>query len=163
MLAKIKHQRSVRGLHKLEYIDPLPELKKITDFLDESSEEDLEDYRLTRVGPQFQAFPPLHGELSRPNTNCYRVWEARRLSPEAVQSYLARAAQKWEESYLRDIKKFNEQDACTILHMKNYDAEVALEAIVHERLPYVVLSDFERGSAEQDIERLRQGLPLLQR
>jgi hypothetical protein len=163
MLAKIKHQRSVRGLHKLEYEDPLPELKKITDFLDESSEEDLEDYRLTRVGQQFQAFPPLHGELSRPNTDCYRVWEAGRLTPETIDTYFRRAQVKWGESYLRDIKKFNEQDACTILHMKNYDVEAALEAILHERLPFVVLSDYERGSADQDLERLRQGLPLLQR
>ena len=162
MLEKIKHQRQLSGASRQRYDDPLPELKKITDFLDESSEEDIEDYRLTRVGPQFQAFLPLHGELSLPRSECYRVWEAGRLSPGHLDTYMRRAREVWQDSYLRDLKDFNEMDACTVLHLKQYDVEAALTALAKERLPYITVCEHEGSANERDLEQLRGGVPLLQ-
>lgn len=162
VLDKIQHQRQTQGLPKMNYEDPVPELKKITDFLDPSSEEDMEDYRITRVGQQFQAKPPTFGEMCRPNIDCYKIWDSRRLPAHVVENYIKKAKDKWEESYL-NLKTFNEQDACTILHMKGYDVNLALEAIQSERLPYIIVAEYDKSTKEQDIDRLKQGQPLTQR
>ena len=66
---------------------------------------------------------------------------------------------------MHPLVSFNEQDACKILHVKKYNVQNALQAIVHERLPYIVckgylVTEHDRVRQEQDILELRSGYSL---
>ena len=118
-------------------------LRQITDFNTSSSEEGegeggIEEGSITRIGNQFQVKIGEFGGLSTRNYGCRKIWDCRKLTVEAVEEYLEKARRLWDASYLHSIVAFNEQDACKILHIKKYNVQNALTAIVHERLPYIV-------------------------
>ncbi|CAG9312239.1 unnamed protein product [Blepharisma stoltei] len=159
----LKEQKEQFALPKREYIDPVPQLRQITDFMNPSSEEEEEDPEsgsITRIGTQFQSSLPAFGEISIPSSKCQKIWDCHRLSVTAVDDYLRQAGQLWERSYLKSLIPFNEQDACKILHIKNYNIQNALQAIVHERLPYIVLTESDKDKKVQDLAALRNGEPL---
>mmetsp|Transcript_9549 Transcript_9549/g.18605 ORF Transcript_9549/g.18605 Transcript_9549/m.18605 type:complete len:241 (-) Transcript_9549:748-1470(-) len=157
LLGKIQHQREVKGLPHNEYENPFPQLKITTDFLDPSSEEDLEDYRVTRVGTKYQAVIGRFGDICERHKDCRLIWNSRKLPREAVDEYIQAAKEEWGKGYLAKLKEFNEQDACLVLHVKNYEVTDALRAFTEERLPYISLSEFDKGKKEADLEALRKG------
>jgi hypothetical protein len=160
MIRKIQFQREVRGLAQSEYTDPFPQLKVTTDFLDPSSEEDMEDYRVTRVGSKYQAVVGRFGDISERHQDCRLIWNAQKLPREAVDSFIHLAREEWAKGYLAKLKEFSEQDACLVLHVKNYNVAAALQAFTRERLPYISLSDQDKGKKEADLEALRLGKQL---
>lgn len=123
-----------------DYEDLVPELKQLTDFIDQSSDEEdeREESTVTRVGLQYQVAPPRYGTVTHSTNRERMVWDSKRLSPEIVEQYLAEAEKHWPASYLSQVIPFNEPDALKILHVKDYRTQKALEAIVCQRLPYVL-------------------------
>ena len=116
-------------------------LRQITDFNTSSSEdgeEEIEEGTITRIGNQFQVAIDEFGKLSTRNPGCRKIWDCRKLPSDIVEDYLEKARRLWDASYLHSLVEFNEQDACKILHIKKYNVQNALTAIVHERLPYIV-------------------------
>lgn len=125
-------------------------------------EEDFETGTITRIGMKFQSSMPTFGQISIPHHECRKVWDSRRLPHSAVDEYLSQAKHLWEVSYLNALVPFNEQDACKILHTKGYNPQSALQAIVHERLPYIVckfylVTEHDKDRKDQDIVALRNG------
>ena len=163
-LQKLKQQRDTFALPKREYIDPCPNLPQLTDFFVESCSEDeeIEEGTITRIGPQFQANPPTFGTISTKRRETLKLWDSKALPVSVVEDYLTQASKLWEVSYLKDLVNFNEQDACKILHVKKYNVQQALQAIVHERLPYIVckiylVTEHDKPNKEQDLRALRNG------
>lgn len=140
-LSFIKTQRETFALPKREYIDPVPMLRQITDFNTSSSEDDerdVEEGTITRIGNLFQVMVTEFGKVSVKNKECRKIWDCKKLPQSTVEEYLEQAKRLWDSSYLHSLVAFNEQDACKILHIKKYNVQNALLAIVHERLPYIV-------------------------
>jgi hypothetical protein len=164
----LKQQRETFALPKREYIDPVPMLRQITDFNTSSSEDEDnggEEGTITRIGAQFQVLVTDFGGISYRNHECRKIWDCKKLSSDTVDDYLDHAKRLWDSSYLRGLVPFNEQDACKILHIKNYNIQNALQAIVHERLPYIVckiyaVTEHDKLRQEQDIIELRNGYSL---
>ncbi|CAG9331707.1 unnamed protein product [Blepharisma stoltei] len=156
----LSEQKEHFALPKREYIDPVPQLRQITDFMNPSSEEEEEDPEsgsITRIGTQFQSSLPPFGQFSIPHRECRKVWDSHRLPISTVDDYLKEAEQLWNVSYLKSLVPFNEQDACKILHAKGYSVQNALQAIARERLPYIVLTENDKDKKEQDLMALRNG------
>lgn len=160
MLHKIQFQSEPEGLPQSEYVNPFPQLKITTDFLDPSSEEDMEDYRATRVGDKFQAEIGRFGDICERHKDCRLIWNSHKLPRETVDAYISEAKEQWAKGYLAKLKEFNEQDACLVLHVKNYDIPSALRALTQERLPYISLSEHDKGRKESDLESLHKGQQL---
>ena len=143
-------------------------LRQITDFNTSSSED--EDYEqdegtITRIGSQFQVNVTEFGKISTKNNDCRKIWDSQKLPIHIVEDYLNQAKRLWDVSYLHSLVAFNEQDACKILHVKKYNVQNALQAIVHERLPYIVrknylVTEHDKLRQEQDIVELRSGYSL---
>lgn len=140
-LNHLKKQRDTFALPKREYEDPVPMLRQITDFNTSSSEDEeqeIEEGTITRIGNQFQSKLTDFGRISVRNNECRKIWDCKKLPLTIVDDYLKQAKNLWEVSYLNSLVPFNEQEACKILHIKRYNVQNALQAIVHERLPYIV-------------------------
>ncbi|OMJ77353.1 hypothetical protein SteCoe_23050 [Stentor coeruleus] len=162
-LSILKQQRETFALPKREYIDPVPMLRQITDFQTSSSEDeeqDGEEGTITRIGNMFQVNIPEFGKISVRNNECRKIWDSHKLPVQMVEDYLIQAQKMWAVSYLNSLVPYNEQDACKILHIKRYNVQNALQAIVHERLPYVVLTEHDKIRQEQDLAELRSGYSL---
>ena len=167
-LSYLKRQRETFALPKREYVDPVPELRQITDFNTSSSEDEEqegEEGTITRIGGQFQSQVVDFGKVSSRNNDCRKIWDCRKLAGNLVDEFLEQARTLWESSYLNSLVPFNEQEACKILHVKRYHVQNALHAILHERLPYVVckwhlVTEHDKIRQGQDIGELRSGYSL---
>ena len=167
-LNHLKNQRETFALPKREYEDPVPMLRQITDFNTSSSEDEeqeVEEGTITRIGNQFQSKLTDFGKISVRANECRKIWDCRKLPLGIVDDYLKQAKSLWELSYLNSLVPFNEQEACKILHIKRYNVQNALQAIVHERLPYIVckgylVTEHDKIRQEQDIGELRNGYSL---
>lgn len=139
VMEEFKQRRELSdSMYYEEYEDPYPQLKQLTEFQSESSEEEYEQSRPTRVGAIFQSKLSSYGSVSYKNSKTYMVWNSRMLPIQEVDYYLSQAEPLWTVSYLNKYKPFNEADACKILHIKKYNVQNALSSIVHERHPYIV-------------------------
>ena len=167
-LNHLKRQRETFALPKREYVDPVPQLRQITDFNTSSSEDEeqeVEEGTITRIGSQFQSQITGFGKVSNRNNECRKIWDCKRLASNVVDEFLEQARKLWESSYLNTLVPFNEQEACKILHVKRYHVQNALHAILHERLPYIVRNNYtvtehDKIRQEQDIMELRNGYSL---
>lgn len=146
-----------------EYEELVPELRQLTDFMEPYSEEeeDFEEGTVTKIGLSYQASVPRYGTISRSSNKGRMIWDSKRLHPEVVKQYLVEAKKLWKSSYLDKLMKFNEQDACMILHVKKYNVQKALEAVVHQRLPYIALIDLEKSRKQEDLRALKNGEDLM--
>ena len=79
------------------------------------------------IGPEFQTPMSRYGAVLP--QQYVTMWNPDMLPRKAIENYLRLAAKQWNCSILAKYTEFTEENACVILHIKDYNINAALKAI----------------------------------